>query len=124
MKYYFVRNLYMKKKKSFVYLLICLFVYLFILAAPQQAGPSSTNFELKQYSFGSGGTDTNTTSTNFKLFGTAGEVEFGRPTSTNFKAGSGLTYLLNVNVPLAPTFTNPATNYDRLQFVINQGGNH
>ena len=87
------------------------------------AGPSSANFQLQEYGFGAGGTDTGMNSTNFKIFGTAGEVESGRPYSTNYKAGSGLIYTLKLNVPPAPTLSNPATNYDRLKFVLNQGGN-
>lgn len=85
------------------------------------AGPASTNFELKSYSFGAGGDSLS--STNFKLYGTAGELELGRLSSTNFKLGSGLTYLLKVNVPPAPTVTNPGTNYDRLLVVVNTGSN-
>jgi len=85
------------------------------------AGPASTNFELKSYSFGAGGD--NLSSTNFKLNATAGELGLGRLSSTNFKLGAGLTYLLNANVPPAPTVTNPGTNYDRLLIVINTGNN-
>ncbi|HZE86873.1 MAG TPA: hypothetical protein VE090_01565 [Methylomirabilota bacterium] len=84
--------------------------------------PASTNFKLQEYSFGAGGT-TNSTSTNFKLNGIAGQIEFGRPSSTNFKAGIGLTYMMKTNLPLAPTLSNPSTNYDRLKIVINTGSN-
>jgi heat shock protein HslJ len=62
-------------------------------------------------------------STNFEMFGTAGEIDAGKPYSANYKAGSGLIYTLKLNVPPAPTLSNPATNYDRLKFIINQGGN-
>ena len=105
-----------------VSLFICLFGYL-LIAAPASAGPASTNFQLQEYSFGAGGTDTSMNSTNFKMFGTAGEVESGRPYSTNYKAGSGLIYELKLNVPPAPTLSNPATDYDRLKFVLDEGGN-
>ena len=84
--------------------------------------PSSTNFKIQNYSFGAGGT-TNSTSTNFGLNGVAGEVEFGRQSSANFKNGSGLTYLMKANVPGAPTFTNPSSNYERLLFVLNTSNN-
>jgi hypothetical protein len=115
-------------------LLICLFVYLNYLFAylliclffiPQSAlaGPSSTNFELQEYGFGAGGTGTDMGSLNFGMFGTVGEVESGRPASANYKAGSGLIYTLKLNVPPAPTLSNPATNYDRLKFVLDQGNN-
>lgn len=108
--------------RTFVSLLICLFGSL-LIAMSVNAGPASTNFELQEYSFGAGGTDTNMNSANFKMFGTLGEVESGRPFSANYKAGSGLIYTLKLNVPPAPTLSNPATNYDRLKFVLNEGGN-
>lgn len=84
--------------------------------------PSSTNYKIQEYSFGAGGS-TNSASTNFGLFGVVGQVEFGRPSSSNFKVGSGLTYLMKAPVPQAPTFTNPASTYDRLHFVINPSNN-
>jgi hypothetical protein len=112
--------------KAKINLLIGLFAYWLIgiiFTQSASAGPASTNFELQEYSFGAGGTDTSMNSTNFKMFGTVGEVESGRPFSANYKAGSGLIYTLKLNVPPAPTLSNPATNYDRLKFVVNQGGN-
>lgn len=86
------------------------------------AQPSSTNFGLQEYTFGAGGTK-ESSSTNFKLHGVAGEVESGKSSSTNFKLGQGLTYQMKSNVPNSPTFTNPASNYDRLHFVINPTNN-
>jgi hypothetical protein len=110
------------KSKKYLHLLIFLFAYLFI-PAQAVAGPSSANFELQEYGFGAGGTGTDMNSTNFKIFGTAGEIDTGRPYSANYKAGSGLIYTLKLNVPPAPTLSNPATDYDRLKFVLDQGGN-
>src|SRR5260221_2645031 len=52
--------------------------------------PASSHFQLQNYSFGAGGT-ASSSSTHYSLNGVAGEVEFGRPGSTNYKAGSGLT---------------------------------
>jgi hypothetical protein len=86
------------------------------------AQPHSTNFTIQSYSFGAGGI-ASASSTNYSLNGIAGEVEYGRPFSTNFKVGSGLTYLMQANVPTAPTFTNPSSNYDRLKVVVNESGN-
>jgi hypothetical protein len=108
--------------RIFVSLLIWILGYLFIVPSAF-AGPASQNFELQEYGFGTGGTDTGMNSTNFKMFGTAGEIESGRPYSSNFKSGSGLIYTLKLNVPPAPALSNPATNYDRLKFVLNEGGN-
>lgn len=109
------------KKHLFCYFLLC--ICSFITAAPVSAAmPASTNFQLQEYTFGAGGTK-NSTSTNFGLHGVLGEIEFGRPSSTNFKVGGGLTYMMQADVPPAPTLTNPATNYDRLKIVINKGSN-
>jgi len=86
------------------------------------AYPSSSNYKIQEYSFGSGGTK-NSTSSSFGLSGIAGEVEFGKQVSSNFKIGSGLTYIMKAAVPSAPTFTNPSNNYERLKFTINTIGN-
>ncbi len=102
-----------------------LFAYLLIfafLAQKASAGPSSSSFELKEYGFGAGGTE-NSTSSNFKMFGTVGEVDMGSPSSALYRIGSGLVFTQTAFTPPAPTFTNPASNYDRLKIVINQGGN-
>lgn len=93
------------------------------LPAYAYAGPSSKNYELKSYSFGAGSTDNNTGSTNFKVNGMVGEVDMGRLYSQNFKFGGGLSYMLNANVPPAPTLTNPGGTYDRLKVVVNEGPN-
>lgn len=86
------------------------------------AGPTSINYELKDYTFGGSGTQ-DSDSTNYSIFGVAGETEFGKPGSTNYKAGAGLIYTLQANVPPVPTFTNPASYYNMLKIVINTGGN-
>lgn len=105
-----------------VSILLSLLTLHFALLTYAYAGPTSTNYELKDYTFGGGGT-AKSDSTNFSIFGVAGEVESGQPGSTNFKAGAGLIFTMQADVPGAPTFTNPATNYDRLKIVINTGGN-
>lgn len=105
-----------------VSILFSLLTLHFALLTKAYAGPTSTNYELKDYAFGGGGT-AKSDSTNFSIFGVAGEVESGQPGSTNYKAGAGLVYTLQANVPPAPTLSNPATNYDRLKIVINAGGN-
>jgi hypothetical protein len=86
------------------------------------AGPASTNYELEQYDFGSGGTD-NSSSSNFNLFGQSGGIEYVNQSSTNYQVKGGLTQTLQANVPPAPSFTNPVTNYDRLKFIIDNGNN-
>lgn len=89
---------------------------------PAVAGPTSTNYELKDFAFGGGGTTT-AGSTNFSLFGLLGETSGARQSSTNYKIGSGLTYTVQANVPPAPSLTNPANYYNKLQIVLATGGN-
>ncbi len=108
--------------KFCIYLLICILGSLLILPLAE-AGPSSTNYQLQEYSFGAGGSDTSLSSTNYKVFGTVGEAEYGSPSSALYSVGTGLIYTLLLNTPPAPTLSNPATNYDRLKIVLNQGGN-
>lgn len=99
---------------------ICLFAYLLIyvfLTPRASAGPASTNFQLEEYGFGSGGV-ASASSTNFLLYGLTGEVETGSPSSTSFIALPGLNYTLQPNIP-APTVTNPSNYYNKLHVVIN-----
>lgn len=113
----------MLKKLLTYYFLPGLLITLFAYQTAYAALPSSSSYKLDGYSFGGGGTSNNTTSSSYGLNGTVGEVEFGRPGSSSYKAGSGLTYLLNANVPAAPTLSTPGNNYDRIQFSINTSSN-
>ncbi len=100
----------------------CTLVTSLLATQAYAAYPASTNYRIQEYSFGAGGTN-NSTSANYGLYGVAGQVEFGRPSSTNFQMGSGLTYIMKAHVPDAPIFTNPSNNYDRLQFILNTSNN-
>ena len=89
-----------------------------------EAGPQSTTYELKEYTFGAGGTSqAGADSSTYTLFGTAGELEYDKLTSSTYALGGGLIFTLKANVPPAPSFTNPSQNYDRLKFIIDNGGN-
>ena len=83
----------------------------------QIASPSSNNFIIEEYGFGSGGI-ASASSANYLFSGISGEVETGSPSSTNFIALPGLTYTLQPNIP-APTVTNPSNYYNKLHIVIN-----
>lgn len=109
-------------KNIFGFSITCsLFVSFFLITSTKViAGPTSTNFELTQYDFGSGGIDSGS-SDNFSLFGYVGGLEFGNPASTNYSVNGGLIETLQANTPPAPIFTNPAINYDRLKFIITNG---
>lgn len=110
-------------------LLLALFItyasYFMILvpsAFAQAVPPSSNNFKLMDYGFGAGGTATSSSS-NYSLFGTVGQVDQGSPSSANYFIGAGLEYTLQASTPAMPTFTNPNNWYNKLKIVINRGGN-
>lgn len=109
-------------KNFFLLFLIFNFVLYSFIAQSAFAGPTSSSYELEQYSFGAGGTEGADSST-YSLFGSIGEVELGKLNSTNYTFGGGLIFTQNADTPPAPTFTNPATNYDRLKFVVQVGTN-
>lgn len=79
--------------------------------------PNSTNYQLNNYNYGSGGTGSSD-STNYSLNATTGEVSNTESTSTNYGTRSGNNNVQQSHVPTAPTFTNPANYYNKLQFII------
>lgn len=101
---------------------LLLFTFFFLLSDFIYAGPQSTTYELKTYDFGGGGT-AETDSTNYSIQGTAGSIDLGKSDSTTYTIGAGLTFANQSNTPTAPAFTNPATNYDRLKIIIDNGNN-
>lgn len=117
------KRLKIKSKISHSLLIFEILFLIFNLALAQSAsaGPTSSTYEIKDYSFGAGGTGQSgiTGASNYTIFGTAGEVEFGKLDGASlYSIGGGLIYTLQASVSAAPTFTNPATNYDRLKFVL------
>ena len=86
------------------------------------AGPQSTNYEIKDYGFGSA--TASVSSSTYGLFGVAGEVDNGQLNGASlYSIGNGLNFTLQASVSAAPTFSNTASNYDRLHFIIDNGGN-
>ena len=112
---------------------LILFVFFFLLtinyqiltlapkAHAQAVPPSSGNYKLMDFGFGAGGTATSSSS-NYSLFGTVGQVDQGSPSSSNYFIGAGLEYTLQASVAAAPTFTNPSNWYNKLKLIINRGG--
>lgn len=100
---------------------------LFVLLLPlntvfaQVNPPSSSNYKLYNYGFGGGGT-ASSSSTNYSLFGAAGQVDQASSSSTNYLVEGGLEYTVMASAPAAPTFTNPSSWYNKLKLVINKGG--
>jgi hypothetical protein len=83
---------------------------------------ASETYQLKSYGFGSGG-DSGLTSETYKAFGQTGEDGGEQLSSETMKANSGLIYAIQANIPPAPTLSNPATNYDRLKFILQTDSN-
>lgn len=88
------------------------------------AVPSSSNYTLKSYDVGTGGTSSST-STNYQLNGISGAQAGSNSmqSSTSYGLQTGVNSTINSNVPPAPTFTNPSNYYDRLILVVNTGSN-
>ena len=84
--------------------------------------PNSTNYTLKSYDFGNGGTDSST-STSYGLNGDSGTVAGDKASSTNNAVAGGLNPTQNSNVPPAPTLSNPTGRYDTLDLVLATGNN-
>jgi len=89
---------------------------------PVFAGPSNGTFELKEYGFGSGGTEASSNS-DYSVNGIVGEINGANASNATYTVGSGLIFTMMANVPPAPTFTNPGNSYDRLLIILNDGGN-
>lgn len=83
--------------------------------------PSSTNYGLHNYNYGSGGGTT--TSTNYSLNSTTGQPSNVQSTGTNSNSRPGNNNTQQAYVPPAPTFDNPANYYNKLHFAINPGTN-
>jgi hypothetical protein len=115
-----IYNVIMNKSKLFL-LLVASYFLLFADSAFADV-PSSSNYKLIDYGFGSG-SSTNSASANYGAYGVVGEVDIGLPGSANYKAGLGLNFTLNANVPDVPTLTTPAGNYDRIKIVLDAAGN-
>lgn len=117
-----------KKGLKLGFLLSLLFIihascfYIPTPAFAQSSPLTSSNYKLKDFGFGAGGTATSSSS-NYSLFGTVGQVDQGSPSSSNYFIGAGLEYTLQASVSAAPTFTNPSNWYNKLKLVINRGGN-
>jgi len=105
-----------------IFILVSLFLFLYSAPTAFAANPSSATYQLRDYGFGAGGTASSSSDT-YRVTGISGQMEGGQPFSDTYKIGGGLVFMLMANVPPAPAFTNPASNYDRLKVVINVGGN-
>lgn len=83
--------------------------------------PSTTNYQLNSYGFGSGGTGNSSTS-NYSLEGLTGEATSQADSTSVYQLKPGYTQTQQANVPKV-TVTNPSNYYDKLHFVIDQQNN-
>ena len=83
--------------------------------------PTTTNYSLQSYGFGSGGT-ANSTTGSYALEGITGELSGQTGTTANYNLKPGYTEAQQANVPLV-TVTNPSSYYDKLKFVLDQQNN-
>lgn len=91
--------------------------FVFLLALP-----ASTNYKLKDFGFGTGGSG-NSTSGNYAMEAITGEASEDQLTGISYKVGPGLIFLGQANVPAAPAFTNPSNYYNKLKIVLDESGN-
>ncbi len=84
--------------------------------------PSGTTYTLQSYGLGSGGI-VNSSSTTYSMNGITGELSGTQLDGTTYSAQPGLIPTQQANVPLAPTFTNPNSYYNKLHLVINTASN-
>jgi hypothetical protein len=83
--------------------------------------PSTTNYELNSYGFGSGGT-ANSTTTNYALEGITGEASGQSASTSTYQLKPGFNETQQANVPKV-TLSNPSSYYDKLKFVIDEQSN-
>jgi hypothetical protein len=82
--------------------------------------PATTNYKLNSFGFGSGGGSTSTP--NYSLQGTTGEISGSSPLTSNYTAKPGFIQAEQANVPKV-TLSNPSSYYDKLKFVIDAQNN-
>ncbi len=86
------------------------------------AGPTSSTYELKDYSFGGGGDSVS--SSNYQVLGSTGDLQTGQQLSSgSYKVGSGLLYTMMANVPPSPALSIIDDSYNKIHVVINTGSN-
>lgn len=93
-----------------------------IISALFAVVPSSTNYNLKAFEFGSGGEDS-MSSTNYSINGVTGEQSGGTLSSVNYIIGSGEIPTQNTNITAPPTVANPNNYYNRLHIILDTGNN-
>jgi hypothetical protein len=105
------------KLLSAVLVVLLLFVGHSVFAAL----PSTSNFKLNSYGFGSGGT-ANSSTGNYSLEGITGEIGGQTASTATYQTKPGYIETQQANVPKV-TISNPSSYYDKLKFVIDEQNN-
>lgn len=86
--------------------------------------PASTNYEMHDFAFGSGGVG-QSDSTSYSINAVTGETSAVgvKLNGTTYSLGPGLQFMRQAAVPPAPTLTNSSSYYNKLLLQINTGGN-
>lgn len=84
--------------------------------------PVSPNYNLRELQFGqaSGGIGQ---SASFQVEGSIGDISSALMNGSSVNGGLGFGFTQMANVPPAPTLTNPANYYNKLQAIVDQGDN-
>src|SRR5579884_205798 len=83
--------------------------------------PSTTQYQLNSYGFGSGGTAGSSTAT-YSVEGITGEVSGQTAATSAYQTPPGFIQTEQANVPKV-TLSNPSNYYDKLLFVIDTQNN-
>jgi hypothetical protein len=112
-----------KHKTLVAAILVMLTLPVFFPTAVQgQTAPVSTNYTLKDFAWGGGGTS-GSSSNSYSALGILGELSSSSLDSTNYHSWTGLTYTMMANVPPAPNLNNPANYFDRLEIILATANN-
>lgn len=85
--------------------------------------PSTSNYQLNSYGFGSGGTAGSSTS-NYSLEGVSGELSGQTSSTANYQLKPGFIETQQAHVPKISAFNNGSGRYyNKLHFVIDEQGN-
>jgi hypothetical protein len=97
--------------------------YLLFLPSPVFSSfPTSTNYRLDEWAIGGGGSEQGQ-STNYQME-TITDPTVGDPAqSINYSINPGLLFVQMANVPPAPSLTNPADYYNKLNLILDTGDN-
>jgi hypothetical protein len=87
------------------------------------AFPSTSTYKMQSFGFGSGG-NANSTTSNYALEGTTGEISGQNSSTTTYTVKPGFIQTQQAHLPIIASFdNNGGVYYNKLHFVINQQGN-